>query len=366
LVIVPDAIYVGTGDGVFRSSDAGERWESISQGMPDTNVQSLLLGSNGILYAGTGSGVMERAPGGAWRASDRGMLFPSVRALLVDPRRGLFAGTQGSGLFRSKDAGETWVPFNDGIPSRTIRALVRDAKGAQHAATPDGIYRADWDLSRWVSESEGLHGVPAALLAGPDRLYAATSVGLFERAMGAETWSRAALGDEARAVQALAADTAGTVYAASDAGIVRRTAERWEPIRARPTDGSLIGLAAGRSVYAWTTAAVFRLVDDAKNARWDDIGAGLPKGAQIASVAVESRGSQDILFVATSGGLWWSGEAGVRWRSTRGRLSGVPFYTVLADGSGLVVAGSDEHGVFVGVNVTSNVASRTNKVLGVF
>jgi hypothetical protein len=34
----------------------------------------------------------------------------------------------------------------------------------------------------------------------------------------------------------------------------------------------------------------------------------------------------------------------------------------LADGSGLVVAGSDEHGVFVGVNV----ASRTNKVLGVF
>ncbi len=362
LVIAPEAIYVGTGDGVFRSSDAGERWESISQGMPDTNVQSLLLGSNGVLYAGTGSGVMERAPGGAWRVSDRGMLFPSVRALLVDPRRGLFAGTQGSGLFRSKDAGETWVSFNDGIPSRTIRALVRDAKGAQHAATPDGIYRADWDLSRWVSESEGLHGVPAALMAGPDRLYAATSMGLFERAMGAETWSRAVLGDEARAVQALAADTAGTAYAASDAGIVRRTAERWEPIRARPTDGPLIGLAAGRSLYAWTPAAVFRLVDDAGNPRWDDVGAGLPKGAQIASVAVESSGSRDILFVATTGGLWWSGEAGARWRSARGRLSDVPFHTVLADGSGLVVAGSDEHGVFVGVNV----ASRTNKALGVF
>jgi hypothetical protein len=289
------------------------------------------------------------------------MLFPSVRALLVDPRRGLFAGTQGSGLFRSKDAGETWVPFNDGIPSRTIRALVRDAKGAQHAATPDGIYRADWDLSRWVSESDGLHGVPAALMAGPDRLYAATSTGLFERVMGAETWSRAVLGQEARAVQALAADTAGTVYAASDAGIVRRTAERWEPIRARPTDGPLIGLAAGRSVYAWSPTAVFRLVD-AESARWDDIGVGLPGGVRVVSVAVESSGSRDILFVATTGGLWWSGEAGAQWRSAQGRLSGVPFHTVLADGSGLVVAGSDEHGVFVGVNL----ASKTSKGFGMF
>jgi hypothetical protein len=40
----------------------------------------------------------------------------------------------------------------------------------------------------------------------------------------------------------------------------------------------------------------------------------------------------------------------------------VPFHTVLADGSGLVVAGSDEHGVFVGVNL----ASKTNKGFGVF
>jgi hypothetical protein len=198
-------------------------------------------------------------------------------------------------------------------------------------------------------------------MAGPDRLYAATSVGLFERAIGAETWSRAVLGREARAVQALAADTAGTVYAASDVGIVRRTAERWEPIRARPMDGPLIGLAAGRSVYAWSPTAVFRLVD-AESARWDDVGVGLPGGVRVVSVAVESSGSRDILFVATTGGLWWSGEAGTRWRSAQGRLSGVPFHTVLADGSGLVVAGSDEHGVFVGVNV----ASRTNKVLGVF
>lgn len=361
LVIAPEAIYAGTGDGVFRSSDAGGRWESISQGMPDTNVQSLLLGSNGVLYAGTGSGVMERAPGGAWRASNRGMLFPSVRAVLVDPSRGFFAGTQGSGLFRSKDAGETWVPFNDGMSSRTIRALVRDAKGAQHAATPDGIYRADWDRSRWVPESEGLQGAPAALIAGPDRLYAATSMGLFERAMGSGTWFHAALGGEARAVQALAADTSGILYAASDAGIFRRTAERWEPIRARPADGPLIGLAAGRSVYAWTAAAVFRLVD-AKRVRWDDIGAGLPDGVRVVSVAVESSGARDLLLVATTGGLWWSGDGGERWRSAQGRLSGVPFQTVLADGSGLVVAGSDEHGVFLGVNL----ASKTSKGFGVF
>ncbi len=352
LVVGPDALYVGTGEGVFSSSDGGARWESISQGMPDTNVQSLLLGKDGVLYAGTGSGVVERSPRGSWRMSERGMLFPSVSAVLVDQNRGLFVGTPNSGLFRSKDAGETWLPFNDGIPSPTIRALVRDARGVQYAATQEMVYRADWTISRWVADGEGLHGAPAALLAGPDRLYAATSTGLFERVNDASTWSRVALDGEQTAVHAVTSDRSGNVYAAARTGVFRRTtvADRWAVLAAGPMKGPPVGLAAGHVLYAWTGATIFRAVEDSNEA-WREIGAGLPRGLEVTGLAVDVVGRRDVLLAATTGGVWWSDHEGSEWKSAQGRLQTIPFRTVLTTGSGLVVAGSEEHGVFVGVNL---------------
>ncbi|MBI3606961.1 MAG: hypothetical protein HY207_03225 [Nitrospirae bacterium] len=352
LVVGPDALYVGTGEGVFTSSDGGARWESISQGMPDTNVQSLLLGTNGVLYAGTGSGVVERSPSGSWRSSERGMLFPSVAAVLVDPKRGLFAGTRSAGLFRSKDAGETWVPFNDGLPSPTIRALARDAQGVQYAATRETVYRADWTISRWVADGEGLQGAPAALLAGPDRLYAATSTGLFERANGTSTWARAALDGDETAVRAVISDRRGAVYAATQTGVFRRATvtDRWGPLATGPMDG-VLGLAAGQALYAWTAATISRAVEDRKGTQWREIGSGLPKGLEVAGLAVDVVAGRDVVLAATTGGIWWNDREGGEWKPAQGRLPAIPFRTVLAAESGFTVAGSEEHGVFVGVNL---------------
>lgn len=353
LVAGPDALYVGTGEGVFTSSDGGARWESISQGMPDTNVQSLVLGKSGVLYVGTGSGVVERSPRGSWRASERGMLFPSVSAVLVDPTRGLFAGTRSSGLFRSKDAGESWGPFNDGVPSRTIRALARDAEGVQYAATPETVYRADWAISRWVADGEGLHGVPAALLAGPDRLYAATSTGLFERPNGTSAWSRVALGGEETSVHAVTSDRRGAVYAAAQTGVFRRAtaADGWVPLATGPMDGALTGLSAGQALYGWTAATIFRAAEDRKGIGWREIGSGLPKGLEVTGLAVDVVAGRDVVLAATTGGVWWSDHEGSEWKPAQSHLPAIPFRTVLTTESGLMVAGSEEHGVFVGVNL---------------
>lgn len=362
LVIAATALYVGTGDGVYTSTDGGAQWESISDGMPDTNVQALLLGTNGVLYAGTGSGVVERSPQGVWRSSDRGMLFPSVDTVLADSHRGLFAGTRGAGLFRSKDAGETWASFNDGIASRTIRALVRDTNGVQYVATPETVYRADWELSRWVPERDGLEGEPVALLAAADGLFAATSGGVFERVDGSRAWSRAAVGESARPAQALAIDQAGMIYAAADGRVFRRAPAtgRWDPLPFRPMDERVAGLAGGHALYARTARAVFRAVEDRREWRWHEVGAGLPKDVDVVSLAVDIVGSRDVLLAATSGGVWWNDD-GTQWKLAHGPQSGVSFRTLSTTASGLMVGGSDEHGVFVGVNLI-----RRPKVFGLF
>jgi ligand-binding sensor domain-containing protein len=351
LVVGPDAVYVGTGEGVFRSVNGGRRWDSISEGMPNKNVQSLLLTRDGILYAGTSGGVAVRDASGKWRTIDRGLLFPGVSVLAADPQRGLFAGTRTNGLYRSKDGGQSWGPFNDGIDSRTIRALVVDSNGVQHVATPEVIYRADWTKSRWVLETEGLAGAPIALVAGPKNLYAATSSGLFVRALGAESWTAITLEPSSGPVRdtALTADDRIVVLTARDV-FTREDGQRWMSL-GMPTAGpEVLGVAAGRSVYAWTDRTVYRHRRSPKG--WEAVGGELPRGVVIRELVRGEGGRDDVLLAATSAGVWWN-HGGREWRPTQGAFPVAPFESIAVADTGLIMAGSHEHGVFVGVNLAA-------------
>jgi photosystem II stability/assembly factor-like uncharacterized protein len=55
----PSTIYAGGEGGVFRSRDGGDRWERVSNGLPDSYVYSLALAETNppTLYAGTTDGV---------------------------------------------------------------------------------------------------------------------------------------------------------------------------------------------------------------------------------------------------------------------------------------------------------------------
>ncbi len=349
LVVGPEAVYAGTGEGVFQSVNGGRRWDSLSEGMANTNVQSLLLSRDGTLYVGTSGGVAVRDSDGRWRTISRGMLFPRVSAIAVDARRGLFAGTRSNGLYRSKDGGHSWGPFNDGIDSRAIRALAVDSQGAQYAATPEAIYRADWAKSRWVPETAGLSGSPIALEAGSERLYAMTSSGLFARDVNASVWTAVSADTSVGTVRDVALTPDGQLVALTERGVFRREGvDRWISLGMPAASEDVLGVTAGRSVYAWTSRTVHRQRESA--ARWETIGGDLPPGVEIRQLALDSGGRDDVLVAATSGGVWWS-DGGREWNPTRGAFPVVPFETVSVVDTGLIVAGSLEHGVFVGVNL---------------
>jgi hypothetical protein len=314
--------------------------------MPNTNVQSLLLGRDGTLYAGTSAGVAIKSPGGNWRAVDRGMLFPAIGALAVDARRGLFAGTQANGLYRSKDGGQAWGVLNDGLRSRTILALAVDREGAQYAATPDMIYRADWAESRWVSHGDGLSGGPTALLAGGERLYAVTTSGLFTRKAGDAAWTAMELPAHAGSIRH-AVDRDGRPVVAVGGAVFRgEEGGGWRALGAPSGSDDVIGVAAGREAYAWTRRTVY--AHRGRSTEWEDIGATLPSGVDIRAVAVDGGGRRDVLLAATSGGVWWRDDGS--WNPSQGKLAIAPFESILVPETGLVMAGSSEHGVFVGVN----------------
>ena len=138
------------GGGVFQTTDRGNTWQLLSNGLQAKSVMDLALDPKNpnVLYAGSDSrGVYKSEDGGqSWRGSSAGMdPNESVGALVVDPRRPnvVYAGSWRSGVYLSEDAGQSWRPLSEGLRTRSVRALALSTDGETlYAATRgEGVFR---------------------------------------------------------------------------------------------------------------------------------------------------------------------------------------------------------------------------------
>lgn len=138
----PQVWYAGTSpQGLFRSEDGGESWESVS-GFNDHPMRMTWIG-------GLGDGT----PDG-----------PKLHSIIVDPRdpHHMYIGMSGGGVFESTDKGADWQPLNAGssadfFPDPWPEYGQDPHCVRQHRLAPDilyqqnhcGIYRMDRRQGRW-------------------------------------------------------------------------------------------------------------------------------------------------------------------------------------------------------------------------
>ncbi|MFQ5860605.1 MAG: family 16 glycoside hydrolase [Dehalococcoidia bacterium] len=137
----------GSGIGIYKSTDGGESWTPINQGLTTSNVATLALDpfDPQTLYAGTDRGLFVTTNGG-----EEWMLVGEAPAILInaivpDPTAPgtWYITTEWAGVFRTTDGGESWVSLNQGLPLLPIGDLILDtARGVLYVAVRGaGVYK---------------------------------------------------------------------------------------------------------------------------------------------------------------------------------------------------------------------------------
>ncbi|MDA1191921.1 MAG: T9SS type A sorting domain-containing protein [Candidatus Poribacteria bacterium] len=146
-------IYAGTwGDGVFRSTNLGGRWESM--GLASEFIVSMETDPSNprSLYAGTVAALFKTGDAGDtwWYVGLSGV----IRSIAVDPLNPerVYVAVDDQGIKRSLNGSDDWESIGEGIPNAvSTRTLAVDprAPGRVYAGTTDGMFVSDDGGDTW-------------------------------------------------------------------------------------------------------------------------------------------------------------------------------------------------------------------------
>jgi|GEM_PF-1577920 len=109
-------VYAATDDGLYRSSNDGESWESIHHGVRSTMARSIKVLDDSTIIAGiawsdiSGGVYVSRNQGDSWIERSDGLSARDVYWIETDSVRGtIYASSPHGDIYRTSDTGRTWT-----------------------------------------------------------------------------------------------------------------------------------------------------------------------------------------------------------------------------------------------------------------
>ena len=169
--LVPSTLYVGAINNIYKSMDAGSRWDimwlgDFLEGVWPETVNTLAIDplTPSTIYAGTYGGVKKNTDGTvcdpgpcSWTSINDGLPTEitggwitkvtkpaAICVLAVNPLTPstLYAGTKNFGIYKTLDGGTNWIDMNNGLGSLNVGALALDplTPSTLYAGTANGVY----------------------------------------------------------------------------------------------------------------------------------------------------------------------------------------------------------------------------------
>jgi len=176
--------------GIFRSSDNGENWTTVNNGLTDLSISSLFFDSELNLYTGTFDGSSFRSSDLGENWTQIGPIISQVNDLIIDESNIIFAGTENE-VYRSTNFGVSWEYSSDGITGLGIQSLAYNNNGDIWAGATyydGGIFRSTNKGLTW--EGGGFNLIPTSIHCDDSGyVYASSFRNVYRTTDNGVTWS---------------------------------------------------------------------------------------------------------------------------------------------------------------------------------
>lgn len=208
--------------GIFRSTNNGTNWTRVYISL--AVVWGFAISSDGTIFAGTDfEGVVRSTDGGTgW--SQVGLTGRDVLSLTVNPTGTVFAGRRGDGVYRSSNRGDSWTPVNNGLGNLTVWSLMTNANNHLFAGTNNGVYRSTDNGESWTLS--GISGATVVTLTrtSDGALFAgSTSRGVYLSRTGGASWTQMNTGLTDTSIYTLTVSGTSLFAGTSESDVWRRS-----------------------------------------------------------------------------------------------------------------------------------------------
>jgi photosystem II stability/assembly factor-like uncharacterized protein len=231
----PNVVYAGTWHLAWKTNDGGATWHHITKGMiEDSDVFSIIIDSTNpaVVYASACSGIYSSDNAGETFRKVQGMPFSArrTRVLRQEPNnpKVVYAGTT-EGLWKTTDAGKTWK--RTGNPETVVNDVLIDPRNSRLvllATDRSGVIASDDGAQTFRPANHGYaHRYVTAILADkndPDTILVGVVNdrewgGVFAFRYGGQHWEQKSTGLGGRDVFTLRQASNGALIAGTNRGI---------------------------------------------------------------------------------------------------------------------------------------------------
>ena len=170
---------------VLKSTDGGQSWQDISEGLPG-NVQGEGFFTNDKgFYLCAGNEIFHSTANSS-AASWKKEVFPAAHSSITPGKNGIFAYTYAGEFLQKPNETSTWSPIFSNFPEKEVRTVYETAGGTVFIGCDKGLFKSTNQGKTWKLVHNG--GWAMKMVESNGVLLATSQVGIIRSSDGGENW----------------------------------------------------------------------------------------------------------------------------------------------------------------------------------
>lgn len=170
---------------VLKSTNGGQTWQDISEGLPGNVQGEGFFANDKGLYLCAGNEIFHSTANSS-TSSWKKEFFPAAHSSITPGKNGVFAYTYAGQILQKPNAMNLWLPVFTNFPERDIRTIYETTGGTVFIGCDKGLFRSTNHGKTWKLVQDG--GWAMKMVESNGILLASSQVGIIRSSDGGENW----------------------------------------------------------------------------------------------------------------------------------------------------------------------------------